>query len=145
MKVIKRNNKEVDFDKTKIYNAIYKAMKYGSGIIKENIAQSIADEIENEYIENKCNYIPISEIETAVFCKLICKKQKLTAKAYESYRAVREFQREHTELDKVIEGIVDGSNKETIEENSNKNAKIASTQRDLVAGEYSKNYSSNTN
>ena len=139
MKVVKRNGNLVDFDKNKIYNAIMKAMKNGSGIVKPNIAKKIADEIEEEFSDK--DEIRISEIETAVFDKLIAKKQKITAKAYESYRAIQEFKRNRTELDKIIEGIVDGTNEEAINENSNKNAYIASTQRDLMAGEYSKDYS----
>ena len=139
MKVVKRNGNLVDFDKNKIYNAIMKAMKNGSGIVKPNIAKKIADEIEEEFSDR--DEIRISEIETTVFNKLITKKQKITAKAYESYRAIQEFKRNRTELDKIIEGIVDGTNEEAINENSNKNAYIASTQRDLMAGEYSKDYS----
>ena len=139
MKVIKRNGSLAGFDKNKIYNAIMKAMKNGSGIVKPNIAKKIADEIEEEFTDR--DEIRISEIETAVFDKLIAKKQKITAKAYESYRAIQEFKRNRTELDKIIEGIVDGTNEEAINENSNKNAYIASTQRDLMAGEYSKDYS----
>ena len=139
MKVVKRNGSLAGFDKNKIYNAIMKAMKNGSGIVKPNIAKKIADEIEEEFADR--DEIRISEIETAVFDKLIAKKQKITAKAYESYRAIQEFKRNRTELDKIIEGIVDGTNEEAINENSNKNAYIASTQRDLIAGEYSKDYS----
>ena len=139
MKVVKRNGSLAGFDKNKIYNAIMKAMKNGSGIVKPNIAKKIADEIEEEFSDR--DEIRISEIETAVFDKLIAKKQKITAKAYESYRAIQEFKRNRTELDKIIEGIVDGTNEEAINENSNKNAYIASTQRDLMAGEYSKDYS----
>ena len=139
MKVVKRNGSLAGFDKNKIYNAIMKAMKNGSGIVKPNIAKKIADEIEEEFTDR--DEIRISEIETAVFNKLIAKKQKITAKAYESYRAIQEFKRNRTELDKIIEGIVDGTNEEAINENSNKNAYIASTQRDLMAGEYSKDYS----
>ena len=139
MKVVKRNGSLAGFDKNKIYNAIMKAMKNGSGIVKPNIAKKIADEIEEEFADR--DEIRISEIETAVFNKLIAKKQKITAKAYESYRAIQEFKRNRTELDKIIEGIVDGTNEEAINENSNKNAYIASTQRDLMAGEYSKDYS----
>ena len=139
MKVVKRNGSLAGFDKNKIYNAIMKAMKNGSGIVKPNIAKKIADEIEEEFADR--DEIRISEIETAVFDKLIAKKQKITAKAYESYRAIQEFKRNRTELDKIIEGIVDGTNEEAINENSNKNAYIASTQRDLMAGEYSKDYS----
>lgn len=141
MKVVKRNGQEVPFDPEKIYNAIMKAMKNGSGIVKPIIAKNISKEIEQEFLATARDRVQIFEIETAVFNKLIEKKQKITAKAYESYRAIQEFKRSYTELDKLIEGIVDGTNKDAIEENSNKNAYIASTQRDLIAGEYSKDYS----
>ena len=141
MKVIKRDGREVDFDPEKIYNAIMKAMKNGSGVVKPIIAKNISKEIEEYLLASEREKIYIFEIEAIVFNKLIEKKQKLTARAYESYRAIQEFKRSYTELDKKIEGIVDGTNKDAIDENSNKNAYIASTQRDLVAGEYSKDYS----
>ena len=51
MKVIKRDGKIVDFDKKKIKDAIFKSMKYGSGIIKRKVATEIANEIEKEYIK----------------------------------------------------------------------------------------------
>ena len=148
MKVVKRNGTLESFQAEKISDAIYKAMKYGSGIVKPGIATAIANEIEEELLERAQELdipqefaVSISDIEEMVFNKLIAKKQKITARAYESYRAVQEFKRHHTELDNHIEGIVDGTNKEAINENSNKNAYIASTQRDLIAGEYSKDYS----
>ena len=87
MKVVKRNGNLVDFDKNKIEAAIMKAMKYGSGIVRPIIAQNIADEIEEHF--NDRNEVRIFEIETEVFNRLISKKQKLTAKAYESYRAIQ--------------------------------------------------------
>lgn len=139
MKVIKRDCTEVDFDKEKIYKAIMSAMQNGSGIIKPKIAEDIANEI---YEENKDkDEIDIYDIEKMVFDKLITKKQRLTARAYEGYRSIREFQREFNELDDTIFGIVEGTNKEVLDENSNKNAYIAPTQRDLLAGELSRNYS----
>ena len=52
-KVIKRDCTEVDFDKTKISAAILKAMKNGSGIIKEKVAYDIANEIEKEYADKE--------------------------------------------------------------------------------------------
>lgn len=139
LEVIKRNGDIKPFDKQKINDAIMKAMQHGSGIIKPAIASSIADEIQADFIDR--DKVTIAEIEAAVFEKLIKKHQKLTARAYESYRAVQEFKRNYTELDRRIEGIVDGTNKDILDENSNKNAYIASTQRDLIAGEYSKDYS----
>jgi ribonucleoside-triphosphate reductase len=148
-RVVKRNGRVQEFDKTKIKNAILQSMKFGSGIYKPAIADAIADEIESYYVEKfkdkinpyMQNNIEMSDIETRVFEKLVAKKQKLTAKAYEGYRAIQEFKRQYTTLDKDIEGIVDGTNKDAIDENSNKNSYIASTQRDLIAGEYSRDYS----
>lgn len=138
-KVIKRNCTEDEFKKEKISNAILKAMTNGSGIVKPKIAEDIADEICEETKDRE--EVSISEIEQLVFDKLISKKQKLTARAYEGYRSIREFQREENELDDVVYGIVEGTDKEVLDENSNKNAYIAPTQRDLIAGELSRNYS----
>ena len=139
MNVLKRDATLVDFQKEKISNAILKAMKNGSGIVKPKIAEDIANEIYEECKDK--DEISISDIEQMVFEKLISKKQKLTARAYEGYRSIREFQREENELDDVVYGIVEGTDKEVLDENSNKNAYIAPTQRDLIAGELSRNYS----
>lgn len=148
-KVVKRDGHLQEFKPEKIEDAILKAMKQGSGINKPAIAAAITKEIENQFVEKfqynqnpyLQNLVRIEDIETLVFEKLVAKKQKLTAKAYEGYRAIQEFKRTYTKLDKEIEGIVDGTNEEVIDENSNKNSYIASTQRDLIAGEYSKDYS----
>lgn len=136
MKVVKRDCEEVKFDKGKIENAILKAMKQGSNVVSEKIAIDIANEIEDECKD--LDEISIYEIEDMVFNKLISKKQKLTAKAYEGFRKIREFQRENNTIDNKVIGIINGSNKETLDENSNKNEKLISTQRDLVAEEVSK-------
>ena len=86
------------------------------------------------------NNISIYRIEGQVFEKLIEKGQILTAKAYEGYRKVREFQRETNTIDNEIYGIVNQTNKEAMEENSNKDATVLATQRDLIAGEFSRDY-----
>ena len=72
MRVTKRNGESEEFNQQKIYDAIMKSMQHGSGIIKPTIAQNIAEEIKEDF-SNKEN-INISEIETAVFEKLISKK-----------------------------------------------------------------------
>ena len=54
--------------------------------------------------------------------------------------AKREFQRETNTIDNEIYGIVNQTNKEAMEENSNKDATVLATQRDLIAGEFSKDY-----
>lgn len=137
--VIKRNGKVVPFNKEKISTAILKAMKYGSGVEKEKIANDIASEIEIELKDTP--EVSISEIENLVYNKLISKKQRLTAKAYEDYRAVREYQRQHNTIDNKVLGIIDGTNKASLSENSNKNEALISTCRDLVAEEVSKDIS----
>lgn len=137
--VVKRDGHIVPFNKEKISIAILKAMKYGSGIEKEKIANDIANEIEVELKD--VAEVPISDIETSVYNKLISKKQKLTAKAYEDYRAVREYQRQHNTIDNKVLGIIDGTNKASLSENSNKNEALISTCRDLVAEEVSKDIS----
>lgn len=137
--VIKRDGRRVEFNKDRIYNAIIKAMKQGSGIVKEKIASDIANEIAEETKDIK--EMSISQIEMLVYNKLISKKQKHTAKAYEDYRAVREYQRQHNTIDNKVLGIIDGSNEATLSENSNKNKTLISTCRDLVAEEVSKDIS----
>ena len=62
-------------------------------LVKPKIAEDIANEIENECKDK--NEVSVSDIESMVFDKLITKKQRLTAKAYEGYRIIREFQREN--------------------------------------------------
>ena len=137
--VIKRDGRIVPFNKEKIIAAILKAMEYGNGIKKEKIANDIADEIEIELKD--IGEVTISDIEGLVYNKLISKKQKLTAKTYEDYRAVREYQRQHNTIDNKVLGIIDGTNKASLSENSNKNEALVSTCRDLVAEEVSKDIS----
>ena len=132
-KVIRRDCTEDEFNKEKISNAILKAMKNGSGIVKPKIAEDIANEI---YEETKnMEEIYISEIEQKVFDKLISKKQRLTARAYEGYRSIREFQRENANTtDEQISELLKGTSEYWNDENSNKNAKLVTVQRDYMAG-----------
>ena len=133
VKVIRRDCTEDVFKKEKITNAILKAMKNGSGIVKPKIAENIAEEI---YEENKNKEeISISEIESLVFDKLVAKKQRLTAKAYEGYRQIREFQRENENtIDEDILDLLDDRNDYWKSENANKNPMLNTTKRDYMAG-----------
>lgn len=133
MKVIKRDCTEANFQREKISNAILKAMKNGSGIVKPKIAEDIANEIYEEVKDRE--EVNISDIESMVYDKLITKKQKLTAKAYEGYRSIREFQRENENTtDEQISELLKGTSVYWNEENSNKNARLATVQRDYMAG-----------
>lgn len=135
MEVIKRDETVVAFDKQKIIIAITKAMQSNGKVIK-NIVNDIANEIEMELQDEEL--ISIADIELMVYQKLIEKGENLTAKAYEDYRAVREYQRKHNTIDNKVLGIINGTNKEILNENSNKNETLVSTSRDLVAEEVSK-------
>ncbi len=137
LSIIKRDGSKAEFDKLKIENAILKAMKYGSGVLEEDIAKNIADEIEKIYLQGSPSPT-VSKVEELVYKELIDHKQELTAKAYEGYRAVQSFKREVNTTDDSILGLLDKSNEDVLNENSNKNGQLASTQRDLMAGEVSK-------
>lgn len=141
MKVIKRDGSLVEFDKNKIENAIIKAMKRGSGIYKPVIAKLISEDAE-EYFKIEGNPT-IYKIEEFVYNRLIHYGQHITAKSYEGYRAVQSFKRETHPLDENVMGLVNYTNDELINENSNKQSILASTQRDLIAGEVSKYISLN--
>ena len=138
IKVVKRNGDVANFDSLKIETAILKAMKYGSGVVREDIAKEITQEIAEECMLNKDNRATVIQIEKKVYDKLVEKGARETARAYEGYRAVQAFKRQTNTTDESILALVQNTNEETAMENSNKNAKIAATQRDLIAGEVSK-------
>lgn len=140
LKTIKRDCSLDDFKEEKISNAILMAMKNGSGIIELDIAKKIANEIKEENKDKE--EISVSDIEALVFRKLIENGQILTARAYEGYRSIREFQRENENTtDEEIDELLDGTSEYWNTENSNKNSKVLNTQRDYMAGIVSKDIS----
>ena len=137
MRVRKRDNSIQEFSKEKIIIAVGKAMKAG-GHYSEKLAQKIADDIVEKFKD--IDIIPICDIEIAVFDALVRHGKKHIARLYEGYRAIREFQRKasndiETQVSELVEGISDYWNNE----NSNKNEKLVTTQRDYMAGIVSTN------
>ena len=135
--VIKRNGEKVAFDRDKIVIAIEKAMHSSSGVYIEDQALEIAKEIE-ELANSKDLPLSIYDIEGEVYYRLIQNDNPATARAYESYKSVQQYKREQNTTDDDILGLLNETNEDLMDENSNKNAVIASTQRDLIAGEVSK-------
>ncbi len=135
--IIKRDGRPVTFDSEKIVVAIEKAMHSPTGYVVEGQAQEIAEEIENEISTGDLSST-VLQVEKRVFEKLVEKDNVATAKSYESYRSVQSFKRESNSTDRSIEGLLDYSDADIMDENSNKNAVVVSTQRDLIAGEVSK-------
>ena len=137
LSVIKRDGQKVPFDKEKIAIAITKAMNSSSGVYEEGLAERIASEIE-EFARNLNKEMTIYGIEDQVYYKLIQYNNPATARAYENYKAVQSFKRKVNTIDNDVVTILNRSNIDVMDENSNKDAKVVSTQRDLIAGEVSK-------
>lgn len=141
MQVRKRDGRIVDFEKEKIVVAIEKAMHSLQGKYVPGQALQIASKIEESILESQKDIVSIYKIEDDVYYALIEFDNPQTAKAYESYKSVQAFKRKINTTDTDILGLIQQSNKEAMDENSNKNASIVSTQRDLIAGEVSKDIS----
>ena len=136
MKVIKRDGRAVDYDRSKIQVAIEKAnkeVKSSERASKENIKEII------NYIEelNKKRML-VEDIQDIIEEKLMELEKYELAKKYIVYRYTRALVRKQNTTDETILGIIRNDNKELAEENSNKNTMLASTQRDYIAGEVSR-------
>ncbi len=136
MKVIKRDGRAVDYDRTKIKVAIDKANQEVQP--KERINKDEINEI-IEYIEslNKKRML-VEDIQDMIEEKLMELEKYELAKKYIVYRYTRALIRKQNTTDETILGIIKNENKELAEENSNKNTMLASTQRDYIAGEVSR-------
>ena len=139
MKVIKRDGRVVDYDKTKIKIAVEKA---NTEVIKKEKASKEDIKAITEYIEELGKKrILVEDIQDIIEAKLMELGKYELAKKYIVYRYTRALVRKSNTTDESILGLIRRSNKDVMEENSNKNAIIASTQRDLIAGEVSKDLS----
>lgn len=136
MKVIKRDGRSVEYDSKKIAVAIEKA----------NNEVHKSEKVSSEQINNIVRYIEdlgkkrmlVEDIQDIIEERLMDLKKFELAKKYIVYRYTRALVRKQNTTDESILGLIKHSNKDVMEENSNKNAVIASTQRDLIAGEVSK-------
>ena len=140
MEIIKRDGRVVEFDNSKIVNAIMKAFKEvhkNTTTEDKIIAVTIADEIENKIKNNEIKEVTVESIQDIVEGKLMEREDtKDIAKAYIRYRQTRNLARDNT-IDKTIDEIVDGTNEYWSGENSNKNHMLETTKRDYIAGEVS--------
>lgn len=136
MKVIKRDGRRVEYDRNKIVVAIQKANEEVEPHekVSEDRIYNIVASIENRGMEE----MQVEDIQDIIEQKLMAEKKYVLAKTYIIYRYTREMVRKANTTDDSIMSLIQNSNKDVMEENSNKNASIASTQRDLIAGEVSK-------
>ncbi len=132
MKVIKRNGHMVDYCPEKIEEAIRKA----------NLEVEEEDEASSVQIKNIIKYIEklgkkrilVEDIQDIIEMKLMSIGKYTLAKKYITYRYTRELVRKSNTTDLAIKELIDGESSYWNTENSNKNAKIVTTQRDYLAG-----------
>lgn len=142
MTVIKRNGQEVEFDIKKIQNAITKA----NNEVMENQQLSEDDIIYiSQQIEKMCSKrhraLNVEEIQDIVEEMIIKYNAAEVARRYIKYRYEHELIRKANTTDDSILALLENENEELKQENSNKDTKILSTQRDYCAGEVSKDIS----
>ena len=136
MKVVKRDGTTCEFDRKKIEVAIAKAnlaIDPEDRITAEQIS-AIVDDIASRHRPR----LLVEDIQDMVEEKLMEMQRYQLMKAYIIYRYERALIRKANTTDESILSLIRNSNKDVMEENSNKNARTAATQRDLIAGEVSK-------
>ena len=132
MQIVKRNGNIVDFDANKIKVAIQKANREVNGKEKATVVeikQILA------YIEglNKKRLL-VEDVQDIIEEKLMSFGHYQLAKKYIIYRYTRELVRKSNTTDLAIKELIDGESEYWNTENSNKNARVVTTQRDYIAG-----------
>ena len=140
--IIKRNGKEVNFDVSKITNAIRKANREIDKLhrLNEYQIEAIGDMIAQE-VEGATHAVNVEDIQDMVETGIMGMRGYEVAQKYVRYRYRREITRKANTTDNGILALLEHINEEVKQENSNKNPIINSTQRDYMAGEVSKDLS----
>ena len=132
MKIIKRDGTIVDYNPEKIKIAISKAnmeVEEKDQVSEEEISKII------KYIEKlKKQRILVEDIQDIIEQKLMANGKYELAKKYITYRYTRELVRKANTTDQSIKELIEGESEYWNNENSNKNAKVVTTQRDYLAG-----------
>ena len=139
MKIIKRSGEEAGFDITKIIAAVHKANKEVDPAkrLTSGQIQTIAGNVE-EICKKSIRSMNVEEIQDEVEDQIMRQGAYQVARVYITYRYRRQLVRQSNTTDAQIMTIIESQNEEAKQENSNKNPLLASTQRDYMAGEVSK-------
>ena len=132
MKIVKRDGHMVDYCPEKIERAIEKA-----NLEVEEEERASKAQIRNiiKYIEGlKKKRILVEDIQDIIEMKLMSQGKYELAKKYMIYRYTRELVRRSNTTDLAIKELIDGESEYWNTENSNKNARVVTTQRDYLAG-----------
>ena len=143
MKIIKRDGKIENFNKDKIYNAIFKAQNtlcHNEKRMSENEISEITEKINKKLKDNST----VDEIQKIVEMTLMKSSFKNVAREYIQYRTSRDNERrKYQEITKNIQGLIDLTDTDLMENNANKNPTVIPVQRDLLAGIVSKDWGLN--
>ena len=142
--VMKRSGERVLFDRSKIAEAIQRANQE-EGIFSERLTESMIDEITRGIEKDARNAgrdLSVEEIQDKVEDALMCSGKPKVARLYITYRYKHNEMRKMSNVDQKIAGVVERDNEEVKQENSNKNPTVLSVQRDYMAGEWSRYYTS---
>ena len=150
--IMKRSGERVPFNESKIVRAIEKANAEVTIPLEKMSAEKIAEiaaQIRRD-AENAGRDLSVEEIQDKVEDSLMIAGYCTLARLYITYRYKHNLDRKKSTLDKKIEslinvkvnkdGSVSGGNEEVNQENSNKDTKVLSVQRDYMAGEWSREY-----
>jgi ribonucleoside-triphosphate reductase len=136
--VIKRDGSRAPFTKDRIEAAVVSAAEHADKeleIYAKNVALAVELKLQD------CEHVDIQEIQTLVENELMQGPYKGLARSYIEYRHDRDIAREKkSALTKEIEGLIEESNADLLNENANKDGKVIPTQRDLLAGIVAKHY-----
>lgn len=133
--LIKRDGSIAVFDKNKIVNAINKAFIEVDGqLYEDDTAKDIANEIEKKMQHYPDGSIGVEDIQDWVEDFLMQSYRRDVARAYIRFRYKKEMLRQSNTTDQSIKELLEGDNDYWNNENSNKNAKRTTVQRDYMAG-----------
>ena len=132
MKVVKRDGKIVDFDEERIRIAIGKANEEVDD--EEKATDEEIDDIVKHIKNLKRKRILVEDIQDMIENQLMTLKKFNLAREYITYRYTRALVRKANTTDQSIKELIDGESEYWNNENSNKNAKVVTTQRDYLAG-----------
>ncbi len=132
MKIVKRDGHIVDYCPEKIEMAIKKA---NDEVAEEDKVSEIQIRNIIKYIEGlKKKRMLVEDIQDIIEYRLMALGKYALAKEYITYRYTRELVRKSNTTDLSIKELIDGESEYWNTENSNKNARIVTTQRDYLAG-----------
>lgn len=136
MKIQKRDGRIVTYNADKIVNAICKANAEVEE--KEQADDNLIREILKRVELGEVEPLAVESVQDLIEEQLVRHDKYALAKKYMIYRYQRALLRKSNTTDESILRLIRNENKELAEENSNKNTMLASTQRDYIAGEVSR-------